>query len=51
MTAMVGEKDDIEETYKNMLELVEKTEDRNDYDIKEKEEVMDNVMEMIMAIK
>ena len=48
MTATVGERDDIEETYKNMLGLVEKTEDRNDYDMKEKEEVMDK---MIMMIK
>ena len=36
MREMMGEKDCIEEFYKEKLELVERTGDRDDYDIKEK---------------
>ena len=50
MPEKVGEKDCLENIDKNALELVEKKEDRNDYDVKEKEEVMDNFIEMIMTI-
>ena len=46
----IGENDYIEEFYKETLELVERTGDRDDYDVKEKEKVMENVLDTIMAM-
>ena len=50
MTEKIGENDYIEEFHKETLELVEKTGDRDEYDVKEKEKVMENVLDTIMAM-
>ena len=50
MRETVGEKDYIEGYYIEMVELVERTGDRDDYDNKEKEKVIWNIVDMIEAM-